>query len=115
MGFLRFRRTFRIGPGLRLNLSKSGVSASVGRRGLWLTVGPRGTRETIGLPGTGISYTEQQNIAAPPGDDPPKNSATAAPISGAPASSSAGLHALVWLALLVAGATVVVVAIAIWA
>jgi hypothetical protein len=66
MGFLRFRRTFRVAPGIRLNLSKSGVSASVGRRGLWFTVGPRGTRETVGLPGTGISYTEQQSI----GDEP---------------------------------------------
>jgi Protein of unknown function (DUF4236) len=35
MGF-RFRRSFKIAPGFRLNLSKSGVSASVGRRGLWV-------------------------------------------------------------------------------
>jgi Protein of unknown function (DUF4236) len=59
MGFLRFRRTFKIVPGLRLNLSKSGVSTSVGRRGAWFTLGPRGTRATVGVPGTGLSYTEQ--------------------------------------------------------
>jgi hypothetical protein len=59
---LRFSRRFRIVPGLRLNLSRSGVSASVGRRGAWFTVGPRGTRETIGIPGTGISYSEQQPV-----------------------------------------------------
>ena len=56
MGF-RFSRRIRILPGLRLNLSKSGVSASVGRRGAWLTFGKRGTRATVGLPGTGLSYT----------------------------------------------------------
>jgi hypothetical protein len=58
MGFLRFRRSFRILPGVRLNLSKSGVSTSLGTRGAWFTIGPRGTRTTVGIPGTGISYTE---------------------------------------------------------
>jgi Protein of unknown function (DUF4236) len=54
----RFRRSIRLIPGLRLNLSKSGVSASVGTRGAWLTFGKRGTRATVGIPGTGISYTQ---------------------------------------------------------
>lgn len=58
MGF-RFRRSFRVFPGLRLNLSASDVSTSVGTRGAWFTFGPRGTRTTVGLPGTGLSYTEQ--------------------------------------------------------
>jgi hypothetical protein len=61
MGYFRFRRSFRLFPGMRINLSKSGVSTSVGRRGLWFTIGPRGTRETVGIPGTGISYSEQQS------------------------------------------------------
>jgi hypothetical protein len=60
MGF-RFHRTIRVLPGLRLNLSKSGASVSVGRRGAWFTVGPKGTRATVGLPGTGISYTTSSN------------------------------------------------------
>jgi hypothetical protein len=59
MGFFRFRRSFRVVPGVRLNLSKTGVSTSIGRRGLWFTLGPRDTRSTAGLPGTGVSYTEQ--------------------------------------------------------
>jgi len=62
MGF-RFQRRFRILPGLRINLSKSGVSASVGTRGAWFTVGPRGTRTTVGIPGTGLSYTQQSSAA----------------------------------------------------
>jgi hypothetical protein len=58
MGF-RFRRSIRIGPGLRVNLSKSAISTSAGRRGAWFTFGPRGMRSTVGLPGTGLSYSEQ--------------------------------------------------------
>jgi hypothetical protein len=71
MGF-RFHRTVRLLPGLRLNLSKSGVSASIGTRGAWFTFGRKGTRTTVGLPGTGISYTstspahEHQDVGAPP-------------------------------------------------
>jgi hypothetical protein len=57
MGF-RFQRRIRIGPGLRINLSKSGVSTSVGTKGAWFTAGPRGARTTAGIPGTGMSYTE---------------------------------------------------------
>jgi hypothetical protein len=59
MGF-RFRRSFRVMPGWRVNLSKSGVSSSFGSRGAWFTVGPRGTRTTLGIPGTGLSYTTTQ-------------------------------------------------------
>jgi hypothetical protein len=71
MGF-RFRRTVRLLPGLRLNPSKSGVSASIGTRGAWLTLGRNGTRTTVGIPGTGISYTttssahQQADAPAPP-------------------------------------------------
>lgn len=58
MGF-RFQRRISLGPGFRLNVSKSGVSTSVGRRGAWFTIGRRGTRTTVGVPGTGVSYSEQ--------------------------------------------------------
>ena len=53
----RFRRSLRLFPGVRLNFSKSGVSASVGVRGATLNLGQRGARATVGLPGTGLSYT----------------------------------------------------------
>lgn len=57
MGYLRFRRSRSIVPGLRMNLSKSGASWSLGPRGAHFTIGPRGRRTTIGIPGTGVSYT----------------------------------------------------------
>jgi hypothetical protein len=55
----RFRQSFRLLPGVRLNLSKSGISASLGIRGAHVTVGPRGTTTSVGLPGTGLSYTSR--------------------------------------------------------
>src|ERR1700733_2918753 len=55
---LRFWRRVRLAPGLRLNLSKSGASVSVGRRGAWLTSGPRGQRVTVGATGMGLFWTE---------------------------------------------------------
>jgi hypothetical protein len=97
MGF-RFRRRFTIGPGLRINASKSGISTSVGTRGAWFTVGHGKTRETVGLPGSGLSYTQEQRIDAPAGDD------------AAPASSSGGgllLISLVVLLALVVGGIVI--------
>lgn len=55
----RFRRTLKILPGVRLNFSKSGVSASLGVRGAHITLGgPTGPRVTVGLPGSGLSYTK---------------------------------------------------------
>jgi hypothetical protein len=57
MGF-RFRRSFKIAPGVRLNMGRTGfTSVSVGGKGLTANVGRRGVRTTVGLPGTGISYT----------------------------------------------------------
>ena len=52
MGF-RFQRRIKIAPGIRLNLSKSGVSTSIGGKGL--TWNSRGT-VTTSIPGTGLSY-----------------------------------------------------------
>jgi len=54
---LRFFKRVRIAPGLRLNLSRSGVSTSVGGRGGWLTMGPAGIRTTVGGFGTGLFWT----------------------------------------------------------
>lgn len=60
MGF-RFRRSFKILPGVRINLGKSGVSTSIGTRGAHVTVGHGQVRKTVGLPGTGLSFTSVEN------------------------------------------------------
>jgi hypothetical protein len=70
VGF-RFRRQLRIVPGLHLNLSRSGISATVGVPGMRVTLGKRPALN-VGLPGTGISYRESLGGAppAPPADVP---------------------------------------------
>lgn len=60
---LRFRRTFKVFPGVHLNISKGGVSASIGVPGATLNVGKNGAQLTGGIPGTGISY--RQRLAGP--------------------------------------------------
>lgn len=53
----RFRRSFRIAPGIRLNAGKRGfTSVSLGGRGATLNLGSRGVTSTVSLPGTGLSY-----------------------------------------------------------
>ena len=52
----RFHRGIRLLPGLRLNLSKTGTSLSLGGRGLSLNLSPSGVRTTVGIPGSGMSY-----------------------------------------------------------
>jgi len=54
---IRFRRSFKIFPGVKVNVSKGGVSVSVGRPGATLNFSKQGVRQTIGLPGSGVSQT----------------------------------------------------------
>ncbi len=55
---LRFRRTIKVAPGVKLNLSKGGVSTTVGSKGFHFNIGKRGIRRTVSIPGTGISETD---------------------------------------------------------
>ncbi len=56
---LRFRKSLRIAPGIRLNLSQRGVSTTLGPRGASINLGSSGTRGNVGIPGTGLSYSQQ--------------------------------------------------------
>jgi hypothetical protein len=53
---LRFRRSIKIAPGIRLNVGKKSSSFSVGKRGASINFGSRGAYGNIGIPGTGLSY-----------------------------------------------------------
>jgi hypothetical protein len=57
MGYFRFRRSFKIAPGLRVNVGKRSLSTSFGIKGAHYTTGTAGRRFTVGAPGTGLSYT----------------------------------------------------------
>ncbi|EHU1481123.1 hypothetical protein J587_3121 [Acinetobacter baumannii 144107] len=57
MGF-NFRKSFKIAPGLRLNVGKKGISSvSIGGKGARVNLSKKGTRTTMGIPGTGLSYS----------------------------------------------------------
>ena len=57
MGF-NFRKSFKIAPGVRLNVGKKGISSvSIGGKGARVSVGKKGTRTTVSAPGTGLSYS----------------------------------------------------------
>lgn len=75
---LRFRRSVRLFPGVRLNFSRSGISTTVGVRGATMTLGPRGTHANVGIPGSGISY--RTKVSGPPS----RRATSAAPAPVAP-------------------------------
>lgn len=59
MGF-RFRKSFNLGKGLKINLSKNGIGYSVGTKGVRVSKTAKGTtRKTLTLPGTGLSYVTE--------------------------------------------------------
>ncbi|WP_201526111.1 MULTISPECIES: DUF4236 domain-containing protein [Psychrobacter] len=61
MGF-RLRKSIKIVPGVRINLTKKGVSSlSVGKRGARVNIGKKGTRGTVGIPGSGLSYSSYKS------------------------------------------------------
>ncbi|HMN14960.1 MAG TPA: DUF4236 domain-containing protein [Bellilinea sp.] len=59
----RFRKSFRIAPGVKVNLSKTGTSLSLGGKGASVNIGRKRVRTTVGLPGTGVSYSEDVSYA----------------------------------------------------
>ncbi len=54
----RFQKRIKIAPGVRLNVSKSGVSTSLGGRGGTVNLSSKGVRTTVGIPGTGLSWSK---------------------------------------------------------
>ncbi|MEG3132382.1 DUF4236 domain-containing protein [Rouxiella sp. T17] len=56
MGF-RFRRSIKILPGVKINISKTGVSTSIGRPGATVNLSSRGVKTTLGIPGSGLSWS----------------------------------------------------------
>lgn len=53
----RLHKSFKLAPGLRINLSKSGIGLSAGPRGFKLNRGPRGLYLHTSIPGSGISHS----------------------------------------------------------
>jgi hypothetical protein len=56
---MNFRKKIKIFPGFYLNISKSGVSSSIGANGTSVTIGKNGTYLNTGIAGTGL-YNRQK-------------------------------------------------------
>lgn len=56
---LNFRKRIKIAPGVHLNLSKGGVSTSIGPKGAKVTFGKKGTFLNTGIPGSGLYSREK--------------------------------------------------------
>ena len=66
---LRFKKSFKIAPGVKLNLNKNSTSVTFGKRGAHYTINSKGKKTaSVGIPGTGISYTKTM------GDTPSRSS-----------------------------------------
>lgn len=54
---INFRKSVKVAPGVKLNLSKKGVGVRVGTKHAGISTSSRGTRASASIPGTGISYS----------------------------------------------------------
>ena len=55
---LRFRKSFNILPGVKINLNKKSAGVTLGTKGVHYTINTSGKRTaSVSLPGTGLSYS----------------------------------------------------------
>ncbi|MBR9778440.1 MAG: DUF4236 domain-containing protein [Rhodospirillales bacterium] len=54
---MKFRKSFKVAPGLRLNVGKTRSSLSIGGKGVTTNISKRGVRTTVGIPGSGLSQS----------------------------------------------------------
>lgn len=112
---VRIRKSFNLFPGVKVNMSKGGMSISVGRKGFHLNFSKRGVRQTVGLPGSGISESsylfknkadedkkekemEQEERASEEAEEKPKRQRARRTV-GERVSSPWGFFAFVFIAL----------------
>ena len=61
---LRFRKSIKLGNLVKLNISKSGLSATIGKGGASVNIGSKGVYANVnpsvaGIKGTGVSYRKK--------------------------------------------------------
>lgn len=63
---LRYRRSIKIAPGVKINFNSKSTSVTIGPKGFKHTVSSSGrTSTTVSLPGTGLSYTSTSSNKQP--------------------------------------------------
>ena len=69
---LRFRKSFKVAPGIKLNLNKKSTSVTFGGKGAHYTVSSTGKKtKSVGIPGTGLYYTETSSRKKDTNPPPP--------------------------------------------
>lgn len=56
---VRYRKSVKILPGVRVNISKSGLSTTIGPKGASVNIGEKGVYANAGIPGTGVYMREK--------------------------------------------------------
>ena len=78
-----FRKSFKVAPGVHINLSKRGTGISLGGRGAHVSFSPTGrVTKTVSIPGTGIYYRDVTTANSRSKDSKPP---TPTPDTSAPA------------------------------
>lgn len=80
----RFRKSFSPLPGVRITLSPSGVSTSVGVGPFRATVGPRGPAFSTNIPGTGLSFRQTLGDSSDPSRGGSAQSPAFSPVQSLP-------------------------------
>lgn len=69
----RFRKSFKVLPGLKLNLTSRGLSATLGAAPFSVNVGPRGVYSNTSIPGTGIWNRQRLDSPSSPVHPPSRH------------------------------------------
>ena len=94
MGFVA-RKSFKVMPGVRMTVSKSGLSASAGVPGARISKSSSGrTTRTVGIPGTGVYHTKSTSSGQSQSGN--QSRAASPPPAAAPGSTKPGFTAPKW-------------------
>ena len=75
-----FRKSFKVAPGVHINLSKRGTGVSFGGRGAHVSFSPTGrVTKTLNVPGTGIYYRDVDTLHSKTTHSAPSAPEAAAP------------------------------------
>ena len=90
-----FRKSFKVAPGVHINLSKRGTGVSFGGRGAHVSFSPTGrVTKTLNIPGTGIYYRDVDTLHAKAAHAPQSEPTTPTPHSPEPIAMRAPTAAL---------------------
>lgn len=70
----QYRKRVKVAPGVYMNITKNGISSSIGVRGASITFGKKGTYLNTGIPGTGFYNRQRVGMPSTPKTNYPQPS-----------------------------------------